>query len=93
MIGSITYMKANHNTTGFWDGEVCEYCGGPIADKQVMLHRHYKGAYFLFEQVPAGVCKECGTRYYAVNVLKRIEESLRGQQKAEREVLVPVYSI
>lgn len=86
-------MKANHNTTGFWDEEVCEYCGEPIADKKVTLHRHYKGAYFLFEHVPAGVYKECGSRYYAANVLKRIEESLRGQQKVEREVLVPVCSV
>lgn len=41
--------------------------------------------------VPAGVCTRCGTRYYAANVLKTIEESLRGRRRAEREVLVPVY--
>jgi len=77
----------------FWDGEECEYCDGPILDKQVTIHRTVKGVYILFEHVPAGVCKECGTRYYAANILKRIEESLRGQQKAECEVLVPVYSV
>ncbi|MEZ4681759.1 MAG: YgiT-type zinc finger protein [Caldilineaceae bacterium] len=86
-------MNDNDTTTGFWDGEVCEYCGGPILDKHVTLHRHHNGAYFLFEDVPAGVCRECGTRYYAANILKRIEESIRGHQKAEREVLVPVYSV
>ncbi len=80
-------------TTGFWDGEVCEYCGGPIVEKHVTLHRQVKGNYYLFENVPVGVCKQCGTRYYAANVLKRIEERIRGQQKAEREVLVPVYSV
>lgn len=84
----------NVNTIhSFWDGEECEYCGGPIVDKQVTLHRAVAGQYFLFEHVPAGVCKQCGTRYYAANILKRIEESMRGERKAEREVLVPVYSI
>ena len=86
-------MAKAQETISFWDGETCEYCGGPIVEKKVTLHRHVKGQYILFEHVPAGVCQKCGTRYYAANVLKRIEESTRGGQKAEREVLVPVYSI
>lgn len=83
----------NQNTTDFWNDEACEYCNGPINDKNVTLLRRFKEAYVLFEQVPAGVCQECGTRYYAANILKRIEESLHGQQAAEREVVVSVYSV
>jgi YgiT-type zinc finger domain-containing protein len=79
-------------TTGFWEGETCEYCGGPIVEKQVTVYRKFKGNYIVFEHVPAGVCKECGTRYYAANVLKLIEDGMQGRQKAEREVLVLVYS-
>jgi YgiT-type zinc finger domain-containing protein len=86
-------MSDNNKATGFWDGEECEYCGGSIVEKEVTLYRKFKGTYVLFEHVPAGVCTECGTRYYAANVLKRIEETVRGQQKAEREILVPVYSV
>jgi len=85
-------MNNEMATTGFWDGEECEHCGGPILEKQVTVHRHVDGKYYLFEDVPAGVCKECGTRYYAANVLKRMEESIHGQQKAIREVLVPVFA-
>ncbi|MEW6717543.1 MAG: YgiT-type zinc finger protein [Chloroflexota bacterium] len=77
----------------FWKGEACEYCGGPIVEKRVTLHRKVHGQYVLLENVPAGVCTQCGTRYYAANVLKTIEESLRGRRQAEREVLVPVYSL
>jgi len=77
----------------FWEGENCEYCGGPIVEKRVTLHRKVRGQYVLIENVPAGVCTQCGTRYYAANVLKTIEESLRGRRQAEREVLVPVYSL
>lgn len=86
-------MNNEQNITGFWDGEECEYCGGTIIEKQVTVHRQVNGNYILFEDVPAGVCQACGTRYFAANVLKRMEESLRGQQKAMREVLVPVYAI
>jgi len=76
----------------FWEGETCEYCKGTIVEKSVTLHRKVKGNYVLIENVPAGVCTECGTRYYAANVLKTIEESLRGRRQAEREETVPIYS-
>ena len=78
---------------GFWKGETCEYCGGHLVDKRVTLHRRVKGSDVLIENVPAGVCAQCGTRYHAANMLKTIEESIRGRRKAERKVLVPVYSL
>ena len=77
----------------FWEGETCEYCGGTIVERRVTLHRKANGHYVLIEDVPAGVCTTCGTRYYAANVLKTIEESMHGRRKADREELVPVYSI
>jgi len=78
---------------GFWKGERCEYCGGTIVEKRVNLTRKIGDRYVLIENVPAGVCTECGTRYYTANVLKTVEEIVRGRRKAEREVLVPVYSM
>ena len=77
----------------FWEDETCEYCGGKIVEKRVTLHRKVKGRYALIENVPAGVCTVCGTRYYAANVLKIVEESVRGRRKAKREEKVPVYSM
>ena len=78
---------------GFWEGEMCEHCGGPIIERHVSLHRKVKGKYVLLEHVPAGVCKQCGTRYFAANVLKIIEESVRGRRPAKRKVVVPIYAL
>ncbi len=75
-----------------WQGETCECCGGGIVEKRVTMHRKIKDNYVLLENVPAGVCTQCGTRYYSANVLKTIEENLRGRRKASREVVVPVYA-
>ena len=77
----------------FWEGEICEYCGGRIVEKRVDLHRKVNGKYVLIENVLAGVCTECGTRYYAANVLKTLEETIHGRGKAQQEVLVPVYAL
>lgn len=71
----------------------CEYCNGHIREKTTELSRKVKGKHVLIENVPTGVCMECGTRYYTANVLKTIEETLRGRRKAKREVRVPVYSL
>jgi YgiT-type zinc finger domain-containing protein len=78
---------------GFWEEETCEYCGGPIVERRVTLYRKAKSGHMLIENVPAGVCRECGTHYYAANVLKMIEESVRGRRKADREICMPVYSL
>jgi YgiT-type zinc finger domain-containing protein len=79
-------------TTTFWDNECCEYCSGPIRETKTDVTRKVKGKYVVIQNVPTGVCMECGTRYYAANVLKTIEETIRGRRKAKREVQVPVYS-
>jgi YgiT-type zinc finger domain-containing protein len=77
----------------FWGGENCEYCEGSISEKRVDVTRKVKGQYVLVKNVPAGVCKECGTRYYAANVLKALKETVNGRQKADREIVMPVYSL
>ena len=77
----------------FWQGETCEYCSGEIVEKRVTLTRKVKGQYVLIEYVPAGVCTQCGTRYFSANVLKTVEESVRGRRRADREIVIPVYAL
>ena len=79
-------------TINFWQGETCKYCKGQIVEKKVTLHRKLKGGYVLIENVPAGVCTECGTRYFNANVLKIVEESIRRRKNADRKIVVPVYA-
>jgi len=78
---------------GFWDGEQCEYCKGPIVEKIIDLPRKVGDKYVLIKNVPVGVCKKCGTKYYAANVLKTIEFRVRGRRKAESEIPMAVYSL
>ena len=77
---------------GFWEGERCEYCNGPIVERVADLTRKVSGKYVLIKNVPVGVCRECGTRYYAANVLKTIEASIK-RRKAKKEITMAVYSL
>ena len=85
-------MKAKAKV-GFWNGERCEYCDGPIVEKIVDLPRRVGKRYVLIKNVPVGVCKECGTRYFAANILKTVEATIHGRRKAKREICMPVYSL
>ena len=86
-------MKKRETALAFWDRERCEYCHGVIRERKTELSRRVKEKYIVIENVPTGVCIECGTRYYSANVLKTIEETIAGRRKATREVRVPVYSL
>jgi YgiT-type zinc finger domain-containing protein len=75
---------------GFWDGEECEYCSGIIEERRVELYRHKGIKRVLFENVPAGVCKTCGTRYYSANVLKLLNGLTEKPETKCKTVQVPV---
>lgn len=81
-----------YSAMGFWEGERCEYCNGSIVERKVELPRKVGGKYVLIKNVPAGVCRECGMRYYTANVLKTIEESIK-RRKAEKKIPMAVYSL
>jgi len=78
---------------GFWEGEQCEYCNGLIVEKIIDLPRKLGDKYVLIRNVPAGICKKCGTKYYTANVLKTIESSVCGRRKIESKIPMAVYSL
>jgi YgiT-type zinc finger domain-containing protein len=86
-------MKTTSKKMNFWDGETCEYCSGAIREKRVTVYRQLKEDHVLIENVPAGVCTECGTRYYAANVLKMIEDRVHGHGQVQREIVMQVYAL
>jgi YgiT-type zinc finger domain-containing protein len=77
---------------GFWQGEKCEYCQGLIAERLVDVPRKIRGKYVLFKNVPVGVCRKCGMRYYAANVLKTISERAR-RRKPDKSISMGVYTL
>jgi YgiT-type zinc finger domain-containing protein len=88
-------MKSNNKgggRMGFWEDERCEYCQGVIVDRMIDSPRKIGNRYVLIKNIPAGVCKKCGTKYYTANVLKTIEGSIR-RRKAEKEIPMAVYSL
>lgn len=46
----------------------------------------------IVDNVPTGVCEQCGERYYKAIVLKSIESLLKEKKKFEQQICIPVAS-
>lgn len=68
----------------------CTFCGGRVTERRVQ-----KGCWWgdkltaIVDNVPTGVCEQCGERYYKVHVLKQIDEMLSTRKGFER-IEIPV---
>lgn len=69
----------------------CSFCGGKVIEKEVQ-----KACWWgdrlraIVENVPAGVCEQCGERYYRAKVLKTIENFLKRKRKFAEEIRIPL---
>jgi YgiT-type zinc finger domain-containing protein len=72
-------------------GYKCEYCDGivqeRVVEREAFKHRH---GFVILENVPIGVCNNCGYRYYHSTLLHRVEEIAAKKKSPERMELVPV---
>ena len=60
----------NDNTTP------CPVCGEAARQETITYHTRFKENVYVFENVPAFVCNECGTKLFSDAVLEHIEDML-----------------
>jgi YgiT-type zinc finger domain-containing protein len=69
----------------------CEHCGGTVKERRVDREAlRHKGNIVILENVPIGVCDQCGARYFDASVLRRVAEIGRGAALPLRTIEVPV---
>lgn len=68
----------------------CSFCGGEVKEDKVELDYRYQGRLFIFRNVPAGVCQQCGEKYLTAKVAKEIEQKIRTKEKWDKTIPVPV---
>ena len=63
----------------------CTFCGGRVTERRVQKPCFWgEKLIAVVDNVPAGVCEQCGERYYRAAVLKRIEVGLKTRNTARR---------
>src|SRR5207253_7470898 len=62
--------------------------------KKVVTHVHtWEGKIFLFEDVPADVCQQCGEIYFSPDILEVMDKIVTSDIEPKTKVAVPVFSI
>lgn len=71
----------------------CTFCGGRVQEWLVTKDCWWGGQLVtIVEDVPAGVCDQCGERYYKAAILKEIEALLGSDKDAFRSVEISLAS-
>jgi YgiT-type zinc finger domain-containing protein len=70
----------------------CSFCEGELEERLVSHEYHWEGKLFVFEDVPARVCRQCGERYFDAAAVKAMEQAVLDQLEPKRILQVPVFS-
>lgn len=68
----------------------CSLCGGFVEERRVTVDYRMRAGLVIIENVPAGVCRQCGEQYYTAKVAKAMEALAGAQEAATRMLPVPV---
>ena len=71
---------------------MCSFCGGELEDRLIQHEYRWEGELFVFEDVPARVCRQCGERYFDAKVVKAMERAVLDRMEPKRILQVPVFS-
>ena len=68
----------------------CSFCGGKVKSDKVELVYQYRGKFYIFQNVPTGICQQCGEKYLTAKVAKEIEQRILTKEKWDKTISVPV---
>jgi YgiT-type zinc finger domain-containing protein len=70
----------------------CSFCDGELEERLVQHEYHWEDKLFVFEDVPAHVCRQCGEKYFDASVVKAMEKAVLEQLAPKRILHVPLFS-
>lgn len=71
----------------------CFYCGGTVEERVIQREIRWRGKLFIIENVPVGVCVQCGEKVLKPEVANDIDQIIQKKKKPEKTIKVPVYSL
>ncbi|MAT38998.1 MAG: hypothetical protein CL946_05275 [Ectothiorhodospiraceae bacterium] len=67
----------------------CSYCRSSVTERLVSVEVWFGDKLVMFEDVPAGVCDNCGEEYFTPDLQQRMTTLMQGKPK--RTIELPVY--
>jgi YgiT-type zinc finger domain-containing protein len=69
----------------------CYFCRGTIEQRNVDVDFRWGKKLKMIRSVPAGVCRQCGERYFDAGVYKVLEKLARSRRKPATRMAVDVF--
>ena len=69
----------------------CYFCGGVVREVNTSREIWWKGSLYIFENVPVGVCTQCGEKVIKPKTAKHIDLLLKKKNDPQKTINVPVY--
>ena len=71
----------------------CYYCKGDVVPRRIRHVHSWKGQVFIFDDVPADVCQQCGEVYFPPATAEMFDRIAYQGSKPTRTLSVPVFSL
>lgn len=71
----------------------CYFCKGTIQPKKIRHVHQWGEQVYIFDDVPADVCTQCGEVYFAPDVLDMMDRIAMNRTKPQHTIAVPVFSL
>lgn len=68
----------------------CYFCKGRVTDQRVKVDFRWGRKLKVIENVPAGVCRQCGEKYFQSGVYKAMEKLAASRAKPTAQLTVDV---
>ena len=75
----------------------CSFCGGEVNEQKIDYDYRRQSHLLVISNVSAGVCGQCGEKYFAPEILKKMDDIYHNifdrNQKPQRTLTVPAVSL
>ena len=68
----------------------CYFCKGRVVEQKVKVDFRWGQSLKIIENVPAGVCQQCGEKYFQSGVYKTMEKMAASRKKPTARLTVDV---
>ena len=71
------------------EGDRCDFCDGRLSGRRVREYYRIGRGLVVIDDVPACVCSQCGERYFAAAVAKKMRTLARGRSRLPHRISFP----
>ncbi|MEK6657697.1 MAG: YgiT-type zinc finger protein [Nitrospirota bacterium] len=70
--------------------KTCPFCKGKIEIRKISHMHKWSNEFYLFENIQAEVCRQCGEAFFLPETLKLIDRYVMEKKTTQKTICIPV---